>query len=296
MRSNNQLTMKNHLIERLISAIWLGLLGYLFVYSLTFFPPNLESNLFIFLGVVVSIFYVLFGFFRGYKNLLLPADTLDTFPIRCVAGIWFGSLTCFTIMGINSLVNDRYAQITSIVFIPIALIAFLIGWLYFYRLLLIPKVNYLKLFPSLKLRVIAAIWFGIIGYLLALIIIRQAAGAITMFVLLLASYLGFTTGYRILLLPTSLRGTIKSIMLGFIGTSYALLIVFLIFLSGMFSGLLFTPSSIANSPHANLIGDSFGASFTLIFVIFPLASLFICGIGIFFALMLYLISRPWAKN
>lgn len=287
--------MKNNLTERVISAIWLGILGYLFVSNLTFFPPYSKHNLFFFFGIIISILFILFGFFRGYKTLLLPADHPDLFPVRCVAGVWLGALSCFMTMGLNSLIYDQYAQTNLIILIAVALIAFLIGWKFLYRLLLFPKVNYLKLFPSLTQRVISAIWFGIIGYLLALIIIRQVAGVIPVFVLLLASYLGFTYGYRILLLPSSVRGAIKSIMIGFIGNSYALLIVFLIFIFYQFSVLFFTPSNITKSPHINLVGDSVGASFTLIFVIFPIASFFICGIGIVFSLILYLLSRPWAK-
>lgn len=267
--------MKNHLSTRLISATSLGILGFLFFYS---------GTSLVFFSMAICIVYSLLGYFHGYKILLLPADHLNAFPLRCVAGVWLGSLSYFIAMGINSFFIDA-PKTNGAIFIGLAVFAFLIGWLFLYRALLFPRVTYLKLFPSLTQRVISAIWFGIIGYMLAVIVLKQVISMMSIFVLLLAAYLGFAYGYRILLLPTSIRGVVKSIIIGFIGNSYALFIVFLLIISSDLPELF--------SPNFH-IGQTVGSSFVLIFVIFPLMSLFICGTGIVFSLLLYFISRLWA--
>lgn len=284
---NSTVIMKNHLVERIFSATWLGILGYFFVYNLAFFSTNSKHSIFIFLEIIVSIFYILLGFFRRYKILLLSVDDIDKFPVCCVSCIWLGSLAYFTTTLVNSLIYGKYAQVNLVISVVITLLTLLFGWVYLYRLFLFPKVTYLKQYPSLSQRVISAIWFGLIGFLLALII-KQTSGAMVIFVSLLASYLGFTFGYHILLLPLSMRGMIKTIMIGLIGSSYALFIVFLIFMLGMYFS---SPYIEGKSLSINSIADFFGASFTLIFIIFPIVSLFICGIGIFFSLIMYLITR-----
>jgi hypothetical protein len=55
--------MKNHLNEHIISATWLGILGYLFIYSSTFLSPDTKSNLLVFFSIVMSAFLYLIRIF-----------------------------------------------------------------------------------------------------------------------------------------------------------------------------------------------------------------------------------------
>jgi hypothetical protein len=129
--------MRSHLTERIISAVWLATLGYLFIYSSFSSSPEFKSNLFIFsvFVITVSIFYFFLGFFHSYKILLLPADYLNTFPLRCISSVWSGSLSYFIIMGIYSFIFDDYTRQTNLMIligfsIFFMFFSFLIGWIF----------------------------------------------------------------------------------------------------------------------------------------------------------------------
>lgn len=277
--------MKNNLLERIISSIWLGVLGCFFIYGFKETSLNLSYKFLTIPAITLFVFYGIYGFFYGFKKLLFSADQPNIFLLRCVASVWVISFSAYLVIFVTALI---YHESTSPNFFILGIInffAFLAAWIWLYRLFLFPKIIYVKLFPSYKQRIISAIWFGIVGGMLGDIIKFDV-----IFTFLLASYLGFTYGYSILLLPSSFKGLIKSLVIGFIFSSYALFIVFLMFiLSDIFSDL-FVHSG-------KNLGHSLESGYVLMIEVFPMAYLFFISLpGILSSLMLYFISRPWAKN
>tara|TARA_R110000868_G_scaffold344974_6_gene606042 strand:- start:374 stop:946 length:573 start_codon:yes stop_codon:yes gene_type:complete len=112
----------------------------------------------------------------------------------------------------------------------------IIGACYAHKLMQWPKVTYLKPHGSLTDRIIAMLWFGTIS---ELIFYSPIIGIPALqFASLLSAALGFCLGYRILLLPNTLRAFIKVLMIALIGTSAAVfftsfIVVLMFLLSGM---------------------------------------------------------------
>lgn len=199
---------KDELTIRLTSSLWFAILSYSFTQLPIFNTIPYQ------LPIFTAILLVLYGFYYGYKTFLLPADKLLTFPARCVAAIWSLDLSALILAGKTS-----YGE--TFVF-TCALIAALLGWIYLYKIFLLPNVTYSNNHPSNKQRLLCMIIFGFSGSFIGLAIFKFTI--MTLFILSLSSYLGFTYGHLILLLPSSFKAAIKSIMIGYIGGAYALLI------------------------------------------------------------------------
>lgn len=272
--------MINHLTERFITAFWLGTLGYLLISFLNF---SYEFTFPLFLGAMIAAFILFFyGFFFGYKTLLLPADTENYLIItRVTAAVWCGAIAFIVTqsMVVSLTVSPQLTLLQLMIPFVLALIFIFVGVMYGYRLLVLPKkVTYIKPFPTLMQRSISMIWFGMFGGILTLLSLPNFRGQNLFFIFLLASYLGFFYGYRILLLEASLRSAIKSITIGFIGSSYALIIVvFLFFLSVIRA----STSPMVESVLGGIVGG---------FIIFLAMSVLVCVVGMISSLILYSIS------
>lgn len=284
----------NHFNERMISSLSLGALGFFFILSAnSFIKENLITELVI-LGVITSVGCSIYGFYYGYKSILLPASYLTNLPFRLIATPWLVSLLYFITMTIYFHFSNAMT-IPVVYSIAIGLIGLILGWKIVYKLLMLPQVDYISSYPSFAQRIVATLWFGTAGYLLACLIMHGEGVLICFFVLLMSSYLGFIYGYRILLLPTTLRGGLKSIMMGIVGSSYALLIVFL---EQLFVMMITSDNSFSTLNTASLISsiaDGFELIFTFYFIIFPMMSFFISVVGGVFSLILFILSRPWAS-
>lgn len=279
------LVKQKYFFEKLITVVWFGLLSYFFISAQNVFFPHLISAvpLFKWSLIFLPVLAMVIGFCWGYKTLLLSAEQLPHFSLRCVSGIWTGSASYLLIIGLN--INSLSALLT------ISIPGFLLGFLLVYRIFLYPTVSYSNPFPTLIQRIIAALYFGLAGYCVFRWVemdkyehLRDFAE----FVFLLSAYMGFYYGYRVLLLPSSVRGFLKSIMLGILGSSYILFISLLIFSFG------FVIISV-NQPKYFSLTDLLGVNFALMFVFLRLAGCFISFVGAVFSLVFYLISRIWAE-
>jgi hypothetical protein len=274
----------NHLTYRLITAVWLGALCFLFVLSQIIFDPHVYTRLLKILLIAAPLFGIIMGFFWGYRVLLLSADKLYQFPLRCVAGIWTGSCTYLLLFGF---------KINSInIFSLIAVVGFLLGFCVFYKIFLWPKLDYLKSYPGYLERIISAIYFGFFGFLVSWpFLVHQDVNVnlIFGFIALLSAYLGFYHGYRVLLLPNSFKGLIKSLMLGIVGASYISMIsLFIISLAVIFISVY--------SPKNFSFHDLVTVNFLILFVMFPAMSLLISAMGGVISMILYLLSRIWVRR
>lgn len=283
--------MKINLSARLISACWLSLLSLLFVSSLMSFPHE-RTTFTMLAAIIIIVSYFIFGYLHGYKILLLPADQMNIFPLRCVAAIWTGSLAGAIVFLLSSRFIPENAQVNLPVIFISVLSASIVGGLFFYKILLLPTVQYKKNFPSISERNIASIYFGLSSYLVSIIVFRDISGAIPIFVLFLAGYLGFVYGYRILLLTFSAKSVLKVAVFAFIGNAYALFIIIALFLADLFTKF---PVLMAIN-RRDFSYDVVGASCTLLFLIFPIMSLFICTVGIILAGLLFFASRFITKS
>jgi hypothetical protein len=276
--------MKNHLIERTISAVCFGILGFLFFLSSKYFLINLKLNL-IYFSMVVSLFFIIYGFFSGFKTLLLPIENLCKFPARCIAIIWGGGLGgCIKVYGLF-LIYPIKEWMTLYLWCISIFIGSVLGGVFLYKLFLLPKINYVKLSCSFSQRIVSLIWFGMVGGFLSLAI--NELPIMSFFILLLAAYFGFIYGPSIFLLPSSFKSIIKSMVIGIVISGYALLMVMLFFVGKLLiidamRGQFFTQKFVTVS------------SF-IIFTIFPALSLFISGTGMVSAVLFYLISRLWRR-
>lgn len=151
---------------------------------------------------------------------LLPADQPNYLITRCTAGIWAAILCPSIIEVIVELLiqSPNGLLLLRFTIVPLLwLVFFLLSWIFGYKILLLPNTQYRELFPTLTQRIISALWFGIFGNLaLFLMFITGALKSSNLYSLIcLSSYIGFSFGYRILLLPTTLKATMKAVVIGF---------------------------------------------------------------------------------
>ncbi|OGT64936.1 MAG: hypothetical protein A3J38_05135 [Gammaproteobacteria bacterium RIFCSPHIGHO2_12_FULL_45_9] len=278
--------MCNHLSERMIATCWFCVLG-----LLLFLWPNKTDLFFVnrgpmLMSVLVSVVFAGMGFFVGYKTLLVTADNRAGFITRWVAGAWWGGLAVFMSM-IFQLAHEplgrRYPILLSCA--PV-FIAFLLGWFYGYNWLLCEKIQYERLYPTVKERIFAAIGYGVAGCFVFHGFTDGPRGA---FGVALAAYIGFSYGWSILVLPLSFRASCKAMMIGFINASYAIILFLpLLFL---YDSHLMTriPQYVASgSTHFMTVSVLSNLFFTGFFT-FGTTCWRVCLIGVIFSLMLYFV-------
>lgn len=277
--------MKNIAVLRIIVGLWFGILGYLLI---PFLMYSFHSTSWQFISsIAISFFAFCIGFFYGHKTFFHPADYLNGFITKFPAAVWGGAVGLILAFITLSPFSSSSQITTMVVFTLFTLVFMLLGMLYGYRLLLLPQIPYIKPFPTIKERIISMLWFGVVACPIQAFFIHGLRNPNSIFVIAFVAYLGFAYGYRILLLPTSLKGAIKAVMLGFIGSSSIVLIMMLlVFLP------LFSPShqNMGQSPIIMPIIDNTLSAVIWMEVIFLVASLFACVATMLATLILYILA------
>lgn len=194
--------------------------------------------------------------FKDY--LQTPAEPINPWLTRLTAGLWLGAFSGIFATGI---LLDSPDNPYSAVAVTILCIFFtIIGACYAHRLLQWPHVDYLQSRGSLANRMIAMIWFGILSEILMSSPIISYPG--WRFVSLLAATMGFSLGYRILLLPNTLKAIIKVAMISLIGTSA---VVFFISFMVVFMLLLAATNSASHMNFLTYINAFSGSMLSILF-------------------------------
>lgn len=271
-----------NILERVIASLWFGALGYLLI---PFFVFSFHLT---FIQLVISILLMLvamtFGFLYGYKNVFQSTEHPNLFITRSVAAVWCGLIGLLIAQGIMSItisISNQPNILEMGVIIISVFIFILLGLIYVYRLLLLPSVSYSESFPELSQRILAMLWFGSIGSLIQAFFLHGPSNPNSLFVIILVSFLGFTYGSRILLLPASIKAALKSLIMGFIGSSFILLIVILF----LFLPMYFTAPDVNQSSFVYSIVEGLIAQFYF----FLFASIFVCIPAMISAFILYIL-------
>ncbi|GEM_PF-3618270 len=277
--------MNNNLREKICASFFFFLMGIFFLPSFMFLSfPLKNAQLFYFL--LSGILFGWVGYIYGYKSLLTPADNLSIFITRSVAGIW-GSTFAMLVGSLIPYVAGEGNKFLILTYYFLSVpIGFWLGWYYGYKLLLFPKIKYEKLFPTWSDRSIAAVWFGLAGFCAARLGHRSPIEGIEIFITIFAGYLGFAYGWRVLALPSSLLASLKAIMIGFIGSCFALIVFLLILAMGMNLKLDSGHESFQLYTLVDHIVEGIG---TLLFI-YIIVIWFTSIVGIIFSLILYLIG------
>lgn len=125
---------------------------------------------------------------------------------RTAAGVFFEAIG-FVIGALYF--PDPGILITTVLFM-------LFGIFYAYKLFDRPQVSYHAIGNVYYYQLISMLWFGLLSWYVVPPI-QMNTIAVSLFPMLLPSILGFSLGYRVLLLPSTLKGFIKVLMIGLIG-------------------------------------------------------------------------------
>jgi len=266
---------KSPLTERIISALWFLLLGCLLI-------PGIKNEYYLShtlqgYALLCGFIFACIGFFYGYKTLLLPADNTGSFMARWAGAAWASALGLLVFL-ILALIFPNINDKVPLLNIALTIVGFLWGFFYGYKFLLWPKIDYTDAFPTMTERVIATVWFGVVGYAVLHSYGQGIKDALGFFIMVFSAYLGFAYGWRILVLPFSGRAILKAIVLGLTGSSCLLLLFLLV--------RVHIGNVVSHDMMMNVDAYTLGLMF-----LFLVLGLFVCGTVIGFTLMLYFAVR-----
>lgn len=219
---------------------------------------------------------------------------------RAVSAIWLGiigPIICEILIAELFFPDAEPPSLKFIIIPVLALIFIILGWIYGYKILMTPykkssgpTPTYLEIFFLVLYSGLILLFYGF--FVSAL----ESSG----FYLYLFSLIGISTvifGYQILKLPSETKSIFKSALIGFIVSTFVLIMLFLPFLLHGFIGSII--ASFSNQPSLpaqqdiilSPFIDPYLVDFRLVFFIYAIFSFCAAPIGIISAVILYFISR-----